>query len=50
MLYEVITDNSTGNGLKIVEKRLKLLHGENYIFEIKRNMDKFDIYLKVPLY
>ncbi len=45
-----LPDNSTGNGLKIVEKRLKLLHGENYIFEIKRNMDKFDIYLKVPLY
>lgn len=41
--------SGTGTGLKNVEKRLKLLHGENYIFDIKRNMDNFDVYIKVPL-
>lgn len=44
-----LPDNSTGNGLKIVKKRLKLLYGENFIFDINRDMDKFEIYLKVPL-
>lgn len=44
-----LPDTGTGNGLKIVEKRLKLLHGENYIFDINRNMDKFNVFLKVPL-
>jgi sensor histidine kinase YesM len=41
--------NSSGNGLKIVRKRLKLLYGGNFIFDINRDMDKFDVYLKVPL-
>lgn len=41
--------NSEGSGLKNVERRLKLLYGENYIFDITRDMDKFDVYLKVPL-
>jgi two-component system LytT family sensor kinase len=44
-----LPDNSTGTGLKNVEKRLGLLHGTNYIFDINRDMDKFDVYLKVPL-
>lgn len=38
----------TGTGLKNVAKRLKLLHGTNYTFDIKNNKDKFDVYLKVP--
>ena len=37
------------NGLKNVEKRLKLLFEENYIFDINSNLDKFDVYLKVPV-
>lgn len=44
-----LPDSGTGNGLKNVEKRLKLLFGEDYIFEINNNMDKFQVYLKVPL-
>ena len=44
-----LPDSGKGTGLKNVEKRLKLLHGENYIFDIKRDMDKFDVFLKVPL-
>jgi LytS/YehU family sensor histidine kinase len=41
--------SGTGTGLKNVEKRLRLLHGENYTFDINRDMDKFDVYIKVPL-
>ncbi len=44
-----LPDKSSGNGLKIVRKRLNLLYNENFIFEINRDMDKFDVYLKVPL-
>jgi two-component system, LytTR family, sensor kinase len=44
-----LPDASSGNGLKNVEKRLKLLFGQNYVFEIKNNMDKFEVYLKIPL-
>jgi len=44
-----LPDNSTGTGLKNVEKRLKLLYKENYTFEINRNSDKFDAYIKIPL-
>lgn len=44
-----LPDNSTGAGLKNVEKRLKLLHGENYIFDINRDLDKYEVYLKIPL-
>jgi LytS/YehU family sensor histidine kinase len=44
-----LPNSSTGTGLKNVEKRLKLLHGDNYIFDINRDMDKFDVYIKVPL-
>lgn len=39
----------TGTGLINVEKRLKLLYKENYTFDIKKDMDKFDTYIKVPL-
>ncbi|MCY1722749.1 histidine kinase [Prolixibacteraceae bacterium Z1-6] len=41
--------SGTGTGLKNVEKRLKLLYNENYKFEINRNMDKFEVYIQVPL-
>ncbi len=44
-----LPDSSSGNGLKNVEKRLRLLYEDNYIFEINRNLDKFDVYIKVPL-
>ncbi|MCK5731027.1 MAG: histidine kinase [Draconibacterium sp.] len=44
-----LPNNSTGTGIKNVEKRLKLIHGKNYIFEIKQDLDKFKVYLKVPL-
>lgn len=44
-----LPDSGTGTGLKNVEKRLKLLHGTNYTFDINQNMDKFDVYIKVPL-
>lgn len=43
-----LPDAGSGNGLKNVEKRLNLLFGENYVFEIKSNMDKFEVYLKIP--
>lgn len=43
-----LPDSGSGTGLKNVEKRLKLLHGDNYTFDINRNMDKFEIYIKVP--
>jgi sensor histidine kinase YesM len=44
-----LPDSSSGNGLKNVEKRLKLLYDKNYVFDINNNMDKFDVYLKIPL-
>jgi LytS/YehU family sensor histidine kinase len=44
-----LPDSGSGNGLKNLEKRLKLLFDKNYVFEIKHNMDKFDVQLKVPL-
>ncbi|MBN1987598.1 MAG: histidine kinase [Prolixibacteraceae bacterium] len=44
-----LPDNSSGNGLKNVKKRLELIYRENFIFDINRDMDKFDVYLKVPL-
>lgn len=44
-----LPDSGSGNGLKNIEKRLKLLYVENYKFEINSNMDKFEVYVKVPL-
>ena len=44
-----LPDSGSGNGMKNVEKRLKLLFNDNYQFEVKNNMDKFEVYLKVPL-
>jgi two-component system LytT family sensor kinase len=44
-----LPDSGTGTGLINVEKRLKLLHGNNYTFDINQNMDKFDVYIKVPI-
>lgn len=44
-----LPDSGSGTGLKNVEKRLQLVHGDNYSFDINRNMDKFEVYLKVPL-
>jgi two-component system, LytTR family, sensor kinase len=44
-----LPDSGTGTGLQNVEKRLKLIHGDNYSFDINKNMDKFEVYLKVPL-
>jgi len=44
-----LPDSGSGNGLKNIEKRLKLLYVDNYKFEINSNMDKFDVYVKVPL-
>ena len=44
-----LPDNNTGTGLKNVEKRLQLLYNENYMFDINRNMDKFEVYIKLPL-
>lgn len=43
-----LPDSGTGTGLKNVEKRLKLLHQNNYTFDINRDMDKFEVYIKVP--
>lgn len=43
-----LPDSGSGTGLKNVEKRLKLLHGDNYTFDINRNMDKFEVNIKVP--
>ncbi len=45
-----LPNKSAGTGLKNVEKRLKLLHGEDYIFDVKKDMDKFDVYIKVPFH
>lgn len=39
----------TGTGLKNVEKRMQLLYGEKHTFDINQNMDRFDVYIKVPL-
>ncbi len=44
-----LPDSGSGNGLKNVEKRLKLLYEENYKFETESNIDKFEVYIKVPL-
>lgn len=44
----LLPDNGTGTGLKNVEKRLKLLHGSNYTFDINQNKNKFDVYIKLP--
>ena len=44
-----LPDSGSGTGLKNVEKRLKLMHGDDYTFDINQNMDKFEVYLKVPL-
>ncbi len=44
-----LPDSGSGTGLKNVEKRLKLIYGENFSFEINKNMDKFEVYLKTPL-
>ncbi len=44
-----LPDAGSGNGLKNVEKRLMLLFDKNYIFDINSNMDKFEVYLKIPL-
>ncbi|MCK3684213.1 histidine kinase [Maribellus sp. YY47] len=44
-----LPDNGSGTGLKNVEKRLKLLHGDNFTFDINRNMDKFEVNIKVPI-
>lgn len=44
-----LPDSDSGTGIKNVAKRLKLIYGNNYIFDINQNMDKFEVYLKVPL-
>ena len=44
-----LPDAGSGNGLKNVEKRLKLLFDKNYVFDINSNMDKFEVFLKIPL-
>jgi LytS/YehU family sensor histidine kinase len=44
-----LPDTGSGNGIKNVEKRLKLLFDQNYVFDINSNMDKFDVYLKIPV-
>jgi LytS/YehU family sensor histidine kinase len=44
-----LPDSASGNGLKNVEKRLELVYGKNYVFEINRNTENFELYLKVPL-
>ena len=44
-----LPNTGSGNGMKNVEKRLKLLYKEDYVFDVKNNMDKFEVYLKVPL-
>ncbi len=44
-----LPDAGSGNGLKNVEKRLMLLFEKNYTFDINSNMDKFEVYLKIPL-
>ncbi len=44
-----LPDNSDGTGIQNVKKRLKLLYNRNYTFDIKQDLDKFEVYLKVPL-
>lgn len=44
-----LPDAGSGNGLKNVEKRLKLLYDKNFVFDIKNDLDKFEVTLKVPL-
>jgi LytS/YehU family sensor histidine kinase len=44
-----LPNSGTGTGLKNVEKRLKLLYNENYKFDINQNMDKFEVFIKIPL-
>ena len=44
-----LPDSGSGTGLKNVEKRLRLLHGDDYVLQIKQNPDNFEVYLKVPL-
>lgn len=44
-----IKDDNTGTGIKNVQKRLDIIFGNNYTFEINRNIDKFEVYLKIPL-
>lgn len=44
-----LPESATGTGLKNVEKRLKLLYNDNYVFDINRNMDKFEVDIKLPL-
>ncbi|WP_163326313.1 sensor histidine kinase [Draconibacterium mangrovi] len=44
-----LPDSGTGTGLKNVEKRLKLLYGSDFTFDIKKDMDKFDVHIKVPV-
>lgn len=44
-----LPDSGSGNGLKNVEKRLELLYGKSYAFEINRTVNNFEIYLRVPL-
>ncbi len=44
-----LPDNGTGTGLKNVQKRLKLMYKDNHTFDINRQMDKFEVYIKLPL-
>lgn len=44
-----LPDAGTGTGLKNVQKRLDLLYRDNYVFDIRKDTDKFEVYLKVPL-
>lgn len=44
-----LPESGTGTGLKNVEKRLKLLYGHNFTFDIKKDMNKFDVHIKVPV-
>jgi LytS/YehU family sensor histidine kinase len=44
-----LPDAGSGNGIKNVEKRLKLLFDKNYVFDINSDMDKFEVYLKIPI-
>ena len=48
-IFMLIIMLGSGNGLKNVEKRLELVYGKNYIFDINRKLDNFELYLKVPL-
>ena len=44
-----LPDSGTGTGLKNVEKRLKLLYGNNFTFDIRKDMDKFEVHIKVQV-